>query len=336
MHRTRHPARNPARRPSGSGTRSPSLVSQLIQQHAVGSGHTQNATINMEESDWVPLIQQLRDEPQAADLAADENQKNTELVDGRLESINIFPTDSRLSLVVDHLRDVGPNLDSDVDLGPLRFYTRDEGLKVRTSNSRLMPPRFECDSDTINFSLEHLHLPLPEAHAGYYILLLPSDFAGKIRTSPRVDNLIRALQHRFESATPFAFVCHSSDDKKEARRLAVNLATRGIRPWVDEAEIKIGDSLIEKIQDGIDGATCLLPLLSEASVSSRWCREELRMALAQQIAGYGTRVLPIMLSECKIPGFLLDRVYLDLSEHAGYDDQVDSLARRIHDLANAG
>ncbi|MFC1573246.1 toll/interleukin-1 receptor domain-containing protein [Candidatus Eisenbacteria bacterium] len=318
--------------------------------------------------------------------------------DGRLESINIFPAQSTPSLVVDHLRDVGPKLDSDVDLGPLRFYTRDEGLRVRTSNSLLMPPRFERDGNSIKFSIEHLHIPLPRTHAGYYILLLPSGFGGQIRTSPDygetiwledtqqlfinltatpdhnyievsgilrdgkqpeseiatstfaelfgrslpgiyyspVDNLIRALQHNFDQSIPSAFVCHSSNDKEDARRLAVNLATRGIRPWIDEAEIKIGDSLIEKLQEGIDASTCLLPLLSESSVNSRWCREELRMALAQQITGAGKRVLPIKLGDCDIPGFLRDKAYLDLSEYAGYDDKIDRLASEIRELANAG
>ena len=317
--------------------------------------------------------------------------------DGRLDSVIITPTKAARSLVVDRLSDVGSKLDSDVDLGPLRFYTRDEGLNVRSASSMMKAPMFAATSDSIRFHVNHSHLPLPESHAGYYILLLPKGYTGHLRTRPRtstclwledtqqiylsltatpgdndidvsgdlhagttagpgmkttsfralfgsslpniyyspVDNLIRALQHSFDDRTPSAFICHSSADKEKARRLAVNLATRGIRPWIDEAEIRVGDSLIDKIERGIDDSTCLLPLLSEDSVSSRWCKEELRMAMAQQIAGGGKRVLPIKLAKCDIPGFLLDKAYLDLSEWGGYDEKLDRLAADIRHLARA-
>jgi len=55
---------------------------QMIQQHAVGSGHTQSATINIEESDWAPLLHQLREEIKSATLSPEENKTNVDLVDG--------------------------------------------------------------------------------------------------------------------------------------------------------------------------------------------------------------------------------------------------------------
>ena len=48
------------------------------------------------------------------------------------------------------------------------------------------------------------------------------------------------------------FLSHSHADKDFARRLAMDLKRAGVRIWLDEAELKIGDSLIEKIREGID------------------------------------------------------------------------------------
>ena len=42
------------------------------------------------------------------------------------------------------------------------------------------------------------------------------------------------------------FLSHNSADKPFVRKLAADLRRNGFYAWVDEAEIKLGDSLIEK------------------------------------------------------------------------------------------
>ena len=48
------------------------------------------------------------------------------------------------------------------------------------------------------------------------------------------------------------FISHSWHDKPLARKIADVLMSFGIGVWIDEAEIKLGDSLIRKIREGID------------------------------------------------------------------------------------
>ena len=43
-----------------------------------------------------------------------------------------------------------------------------------------------------------------------------------------------------------AFISHSRHDKKLARQIAQRIRELGGRVWIDEAELRIGDSLIEK------------------------------------------------------------------------------------------
>ena len=47
------------------------------------------------------------------------------------------------------------------------------------------------------------------------------------------------------------FLSHNSQDKPFTKRLARDLDNHEVKYWLDEAEIKIGDSLIEKIRSGI-------------------------------------------------------------------------------------
>nr|WP_285860686.1 MULTISPECIES: toll/interleukin-1 receptor domain-containing protein [Paenibacillus] len=44
---------------------------------------------------------------------------------------------------------------------------------------------------------------------------------------------------------------HSSKDKFFVRKLAEKLNEYGVKVWIDEAEIKVGDSSIEKISAGV-------------------------------------------------------------------------------------
>lgn len=48
------------------------------------------------------------------------------------------------------------------------------------------------------------------------------------------------------------FISHASEDKAEiARPLAESLARAGLRVWLDEFELQLGDSLREKIDQGL-------------------------------------------------------------------------------------
>jgi hypothetical protein len=128
---------------------------------------------------------------------------------------------------------------------------------------------------------------------------------------------------------PSIFLSHNHNDKPFVRRLANDLTAKGIKVWIDEAEIKIGDSLIRKISSGIYEMDFLGVVLSPDSVQSRWVQEELEQALHIQISEAYVKVLPILLRDCKMPGFLLDKVYADFRDENNYQLALEKLAERV-------
>lgn len=124
---------------------------------------------------------------------------------------------------------------------------------------------------------------------------------------------------------PSIFLSHNQKDKHFVRRLANDLKSEGVKVWLDEAEIKVGDSLIKKISSGIYEMDYLGAILSPDSVMSAWVQEELEQALHIQISEAYVKVLPILLRDCAMPGFLLDKVYVDFRDEDKYQESLKKL-----------
>jgi|ERR1043165_1810929 hypothetical protein len=121
------------------------------------------------------------------------------------------------------------------------------------------------------------------------------------------------------------FLSHNHRDKPFVRTLAQDLRALGVTVWLDEAEIRVGDSLIDKISAAIDAMRFLGVVLSPSSVESRWVREELNQALINQLSEHGGAVLPIMLIDCKVPAFLRGRAYADFRDPDSYEKSLTRL-----------
>lgn len=125
--------------------------------------------------------------------------------------------------------------------------------------------------------------------------------------------------------SPTIFLSHNINDKDFAHKLAHDLDCHGITVWIDEAELKIGDSLIEKIREGIDSVDYLAVILSPNSVHSKWVQKEIDVAMTLEISGKKIKVLPLMLEKCDLPGFLLGKKYADFTDDSKYSTSFESL-----------
>lgn len=72
------------------------------------------------------------------------------------------------------------------------------------------------------------------------------------------------------------FVCYAFEDREAvARPLATALRERGLRVWFDEMELRVGDRLRRKIDDGLGKCRYGIVVLSQAFFSKHFARIEL-------------------------------------------------------------
>jgi hypothetical protein len=114
------------------------------------------------------------------------------------------------------------------------------------------------------------------------------------------------------SVKPTVFISHRGEDIALAERLAIQLRRAGFEVWLDEWIINVGDSIIEKINEGLENARFLVLCYSEVGVSSPWMSREWMATLARQLNGYEVKVLPVRLSGAKPPAIMADIKYADL------------------------
>ena len=112
------------------------------------------------------------------------------------------------------------------------------------------------------------------------------------------------------------FISYSRADESIVRRICQDLDLRDIDYWRDVKEIKVGDSISEKIEEGLQDSSYFCLCLSKASVTRAWVIREYRTALNIQLCkSSGTmRILPLLLEKCDIPDLLLDIRYADFTE----------------------
>lgn len=124
------------------------------------------------------------------------------------------------------------------------------------------------------------------------------------------------------------FISHRKQDADLAKRLAQEIANAGHQVWLDEWEIGIGDSIVERIDQGLAGAAYLVLCYSAAGMSP-WVDREWMSTLHRQLSGHAVKVLPVLLSGSgQPPAILADIKYANLV--ADWDKGVAELLRAIH------
>lgn len=70
------------------------------------------------------------------------------------------------------------------------------------------------------------------------------------------------------------FLAHSSNDKGRVRMLHDDLKHLGHNPWLDENKISVGESIIRKLEEGIEQSEYMIVVLSKSAENSEWVRAE--------------------------------------------------------------
>ena len=89
------------------------------------------------------------------------------------------------------------------------------------------------------------------------------------------------------------FVSHATDDKETiARPLSLLLKNYGLNVWYDEFEIKIGDSIVEKITEGLLKSRFGIIILSHSFFKRKWTKLEIH-TIVNKMVNEDYKIFPI-------------------------------------------
>jgi len=132
------------------------------------------------------------------------------------------------------------------------------------------------------------------------------------------------------------FISYSHKDKEFVNRLtgdlknARDLNNGRVEIWIDTDEIKVGDSISKKVENGICTCDFFCLVISSNSIESRWVEREYRAAINRQLSSNGTPViLPILIENVQLPLFLRDirHANFSLDYQAGLIELLDSIKK---------
>jgi DNA-binding CsgD family transcriptional regulator len=107
------------------------------------------------------------------------------------------------------------------------------------------------------------------------------------------------------------FLSHSSKDKAVVRPLAEQLRKDGLRVWFDEWEIKIGDSIPAKVEEGLERSRVLILCMSAHAFGSNWATLESQTFRFRDPLNKGRRFIPLRLDEGPLKGSLAQFRYVN-------------------------
>ena len=117
------------------------------------------------------------------------------------------------------------------------------------------------------------------------------------------------------------FLSYSANDRKAIiEPLYYELKDEGFRPWFDIKEIRWGDSIVQRMQDGISNTKIIIFFISKSYLKKPWTLKELRSIVAMQQISDSQIIFPILLGITEkeliqsVP-FLADIKYLKIENY---------------------
>ena len=124
------------------------------------------------------------------------------------------------------------------------------------------------------------------------------------------------------------YIAYSHEDVEFVDKLALDLRDSGLDLWVDSWELGPGDSLYEKINQGLAASAFLCPVLSPNSIKSRWVTAEIGAAVVMETEESSITVVPILHQKCQVPPLLRAKVAARFDK-GDYDAELKKLLGKL-------
>jgi hypothetical protein len=131
---------------------------------------------------------------------------------------------------------------------------------------------------------------------------------------------------------PKAFVSHATLDHPFAEKFAADLRANGVDAWFSKWEIKPGDSIRAKIEEGLEGCEYFIIVLSRNSISRPWVQTELDAATIRKLSGKVRKIIPVKIEDCgDLPPTLASLLWEDFSNQR-YEAALKRVLDSIFDV----
>src|SRR5262245_31384673 len=122
------------------------------------------------------------------------------------------------------------------------------------------------------------------------------------------------------------FLSHSSIDKPWVVQLKDDLQRYGVSVWLDQDEIRPGDLFVTALEAGLEQSLAVALIVSPEAIASGWVEEEYNRAMVlSHHHQKPLRLIPVLLRDAPIPGFLQSRHRVDCREARVYAQKVWAL-----------
>ncbi len=123
---------------------------------------------------------------------------------------------------------------------------------------------------------------------------------------------MRVKEALMADSFPFdLFLSHSSKDKEVVREVAKRLRADGLRVWFDEWDIRPGDSIPAKIEEGLENSKVLVLCMSANAFGSDWTQLEAGTFRFRDPLNKERRFIPLRLDSAPIKGSLAQFLYIN-------------------------
>jgi len=190
------------------------------------------------------------------------------------------------------------------------------------------------DASLNDATVERTKLFFEEGHKIYFFDTELEEFAAELsrRVEARQNKRTRDRAPELPADAPVAFLCHASEDKEYARKLYEQLEKKGIRPWLDENDIRGGTEWDEVIKQTIKrGEIDYFVVLQSKTLAAKrvsYVNKEITIALERQDYYRGTEfIIPTLIDDPEKLAELSHLQSIDLTQENGLGKLVTTIKR---------
>jgi len=93
--------------------------------------------------------------------------------------------------------------------------------------------------------------------------------------------------------------------------------------------MKVGDSLLAKIQAGVSDTDFFAIAISRAALQSQWVKKELQLAIGKELKEREIVILPLLLERVQVPTYLRTKFFADLTTPLATLQSLPKLLRTL-------